>query len=96
MNGWVIGETWWFQFLERGWRPVQQWGFAIAAVGYAFRPLFDRSFQIETFAALAAVSMGGFFGRGIEKVGRSAVGRPLPDGTPADPVYVDDVQEVAK
>ena len=64
-----------FQIIQRGWRPTQQWGFAVASVCYAARPLFEMSFSIETFAALAAASGVGFIGRGIEKVSTAAVTR---------------------
>ncbi len=62
-----IGNYRLFQFIERGWRPFQQWGFAIVCVCYAGRPLFGLSFEVETFAALAAASGVGFIGRGVEK-----------------------------
>lgn len=65
-----LDEKPWFQLLTRLWRPFQQWGFAIAAVIYAFRPIFEMSFQVETFAALAAAGGVGFIGRGIEKAAK--------------------------
>lgn len=68
-----LADRLWFQIMERGWRHFQQWGFAIAAVVYGFRPVFDYSFQVETFAALAAAGGVGFVTRGIEKVGHAAV-----------------------
>ncbi|MEO9521701.1 MAG: hypothetical protein ABJC88_16990 [Parasphingorhabdus sp.] len=70
-----LSDRFWFQLLERCWRPLQQWGFAIAAVAYGFRPVFDASFQVETFAALAAAGGVGFVARGIEKVSRAHVER---------------------
>lgn len=60
----------WFQLVSRLWRPFQQWGFAVAAVVYAFRPMFELSFNVETFAALAAAGGVGFIGRGIEKAAK--------------------------
>lgn len=63
----MLDDRMWFHLLQRLWRPLQQWGFAIAAVAYAFRPLFELSFQVETFAALAAAGGVGFVGRGIEQ-----------------------------
>lgn len=66
----AIGDAMLFQIIERCWRPFQQWGFAIAAVCYAMRPLFELSFNIEVFAALAAASGVGFIGRGIEKIAK--------------------------
>lgn len=57
----------WFQFASRCWRPFQQWGFAIAAVAYAFRPVFELSFNVQTFGALAAAGGVGFITRSLEK-----------------------------
>lgn len=58
--------------IHRGWRPFQQWGFAVIAVGYGARPLFDLSFDVATFGALAAAGGVGFLARGAEKVGMVA------------------------
>lgn len=67
-----------FQFMQQGWRPFQQWGFAIAAVAYAMRPVLNHGFDVTVFAALAAAGGVGFIGRGIEKVATKAVvSRPL-------------------
>jgi hypothetical protein len=73
-----LGDRLWFQIVERGWRHFQQWGFAIAAVAYGFRPVFDFSFDVETFAILAAAGGVGFVTRGIEKVGTVAFERKDP------------------
>lgn len=62
----VCNERWW-QIIEKGWRPFQGWGFAVAAVLYAMRPVFDWAFEIEVFAALAAASGAGFLTRAVEK-----------------------------
>lgn len=70
-----IADRLWFQILERCWRPLQQWGFAIVSVAYACRPLVEMSFNLETFAALAAASGVGFISRGIEKIASKAVSR---------------------
>lgn len=68
-----LGDRLWFQIVERCWRPFQQWGFAIAAVAYGFRPVFEYSFDVETFAILAAAGGVGFITRGIEKVSQTAI-----------------------
>lgn len=57
----------WFQIFERTWRPFQGWGFAIAAVAYAMKPVLGLDFEVETFAALAAASGAGFITRAVEK-----------------------------
>ena len=57
----------WFQIIARCWRPFQQWGFAGAAVAYAFKPVLGYAFSVEVFAALAAAAGAGFIARGVEK-----------------------------
>lgn len=83
-----LNNRYWFQLVSRLWRPFQQWGFAIAAVAYAFRPLFDWSFQVETFAALAAAGGVGFMTRALETTAKERNARKYsevddPDGDAA-------------
>lgn len=75
----------WFQVLQRLWRPLQQWGLGIATVSYAFRPVFELSFEVPTFTALAGASGVGFLGRGIEKVAQiRTVAKHAPHKLPID------------
>ena len=62
-----LGDRPWFQWLQRLPRPLQSWGFGVAAVSYAFRPHLGLSFNLEVFAALAAAAGVAFITRGVEK-----------------------------
>lgn len=69
--GYELCQRWWFQWLERLWRPLLSWALAINLVAYAARAPFGRPLDLAVLAALAALAGIPFAQRGLEKVARA-------------------------
>lgn len=73
-----ICDKMWFQVLERCSRPASRWFFAIAAIAYGFRPVFDYSFSEGTFIALCAPVGLTYVSRGMEKAKELEIENAVP------------------
>lgn len=66
-----VCERWWFQWLERLWRPLLSWSLAIVLVAYAARGPLGLPIDLAVLTALAALAGIPFAQRGIEKIAKT-------------------------